>query len=138
MLVFIIRRSMQSVVVLLVMSLLVFVGVYAVGNPIDILINPQADQAERAQAIASLGLDQPLYVQYFTFLSGALHGDLGLVSDGDVILALSYSGESEELLNLLPALKRRHLRAVSIPELLRVDAPGPARLAAGSRACTHA
>jgi len=77
MLVFIIRRSMQSVVVLLVMSLLVFVGVYAIGNPIDILINPQADQAERAQAIASLGLDKPLYAQYFTFLSGALHGDLG-------------------------------------------------------------
>ncbi len=36
----------------------------------------------------------------------ALHGDLGIVSDGDVVLALSYSGESEELLNLLPALKR--------------------------------
>src|SRR5258708_32440667 len=36
----------------------------------------------------------------------ALHGDLGIVSDGDVILALSYSGESEELLNLLPPFKR--------------------------------
>jgi arabinose-5-phosphate isomerase len=36
----------------------------------------------------------------------ALHGDLGMVSRGDVILALSYSGESEELLNLIPALKR--------------------------------
>src|SRR5881628_1090641 len=36
----------------------------------------------------------------------ALHGDLGIVNDGDVILALSYSGETEELLNLLPALKR--------------------------------
>ena len=77
MLVFIIRRSMQSVVVLLVMSLLVFVGVYAIGNPIDILINPQADQQEREQAIATLGLDKPLYAQYFTFLSGAFHGDLG-------------------------------------------------------------
>ena len=36
----------------------------------------------------------------------ALHGDVGIVNDGDVILALSYSGESEELVNLLPALKR--------------------------------
>ena len=53
MLVFIIRRSLQSVVVLLVMSLLVFVGVYAVGNPIDILINPQADQEDRERAIAA-------------------------------------------------------------------------------------
>jgi len=43
----------------------------------------------------------------------ALHGDLGLVSDGDVVLALSYSGESEELLNLLPALKRFLVKVIS-------------------------
>jgi peptide/nickel transport system permease protein len=51
-LVFIIRRSLQSVVVLLAMSVIVFVGVYAIGNPIDILINPQADQIDRERAIA--------------------------------------------------------------------------------------
>ena len=44
----------------------------------------------------------------------ALHGDLGIVSDGDVILALSYSGESEELLNLLPALKKFSVKIISI------------------------
>ena len=77
MLVYIIRRSLQSVVVLLVMSVLVFVGVYAVGNPIDILINPQADQQDRERAIAALGLDKTLPEQYLSFLSGALHGDLG-------------------------------------------------------------
>lgn len=44
----------------------------------------------------------------------ALHGDLGIVNDGDVILALSYSGESEELLNLLPALKRFLVTIVAI------------------------
>ena len=77
MLVFIIRRSLQSVVVLLVMSLLVFVGVYAVGNPIDILINPQADQEDRERAIAALGLDKTLPLQYLSFLSGVVHGDLG-------------------------------------------------------------
>src|SRR5689334_18078691 len=44
----------------------------------------------------------------------ALHGDLGIVNDGDVILALSYSGESEELLNLLPALKRFAVKIISI------------------------
>jgi len=76
-LVFILRRGMQSVVVLLAMSLLVFVGVYAVGNPIDILINPQADQQERERAIATLGLDKSLPEQYLSFLSGAAHGDLG-------------------------------------------------------------
>jgi len=55
----------------------VFVGVYAIGNPIDILINPQADQNEREHAIVALGLDQPLWTQYGKFLLGALHGDLG-------------------------------------------------------------
>jgi arabinose-5-phosphate isomerase len=44
----------------------------------------------------------------------ALHGDLGLVNDGDVILALSYSGESEELLNLLPALKRFSVKIIAL------------------------
>ena len=44
----------------------------------------------------------------------ALHGDLGIVNDGDVILALSYSGESEELLNLMPALKRFSVKIISI------------------------
>lgn len=44
----------------------------------------------------------------------ALHGDVGIVNDGDVILALSYSGESEELLNLLPALKRFSVKIISI------------------------
>src|SRR5713101_1106530 len=43
----------------------------------------------------------------------ALHGDLGIVNDGDLILALSYSGESEELLNLLPALKRFSVKVIS-------------------------
>ena len=43
----------------------------------------------------------------------ALHGDVGVVNDGDVILALSYSGESEELLNLLPALKRFSVQIIA-------------------------
>src|SRR3954467_669580 len=77
MLVFVIRRALQSVVVLAAMSLLVFAGVYAIGNPIDILINPQADQQEIARATAALGLDQPLWRQYAIFLSGAFSGDLG-------------------------------------------------------------
>jgi len=44
----------------------------------------------------------------------ALHGDLGIVNDGDLILALSYSGESEELLNLIPALRRFSVRILAI------------------------
>lgn len=59
------------------MSLIVFVGVYAIGNPIDTLISPQADQMERAKAIAALGLDKSLTEQYLSFLSGIARGDLG-------------------------------------------------------------
>src|SRR5271169_5913566 len=44
----------------------------------------------------------------------ALHGDLGIVNDGDVVIALSYSGESDELLNLLPALKRFSVKIICI------------------------
>jgi peptide/nickel transport system permease protein len=75
--VFIVRRSLQAVLVLFVMSVLVFIGVYAIGNPIDILINPQADQQERERAIAALGLDRPMWTQYLAFLAGAVRGDLG-------------------------------------------------------------
>ena len=78
MLVFLIRRLLESVAVLLVMSILVFLGVYAIGNPVDILINPQADQQDIARTIAALGLDKPLWEQYLYFLKGALQGNLGV------------------------------------------------------------
>jgi peptide/nickel transport system permease protein len=77
MLVFTIRRLMQSIVVLFVMSLIVFVGIYAIGNPVDILINPESDIEEMEAAIRRMGLDRPLWEQYFVFLSNALSGDLG-------------------------------------------------------------
>src|SRR5689334_10329762 len=74
---FVLRRLAQSAFVLFVMSALVFLGVYAIGNPVDILINPQADQAEIARATAALGLDRPLVVQYWHFVTGAIRGELG-------------------------------------------------------------
>ena len=74
---FIARRLVQSLAVLVVMSLLVFAGVYAVGNPMDILVNSQADQAEIARATAALGLDRPLAEQYFLFIRDAAGGNLG-------------------------------------------------------------
>jgi len=77
MLAFTLRRLGQSLLVLVVMSFLVFVGVYAIGNPVELLVNPQADEVERLRATAALGLDKPFLEQYATFLRGALHGDLG-------------------------------------------------------------
>jgi len=75
--VFIIRRLMQSALVLFVMSLIVFFGVYAIGDPIEIFISPEADQMERERAKIALGLDKPVVEQYFAFLMAAIRGDLG-------------------------------------------------------------
>ncbi|MET4578248.1 ABC transporter permease [Ottowia thiooxydans] len=73
----ILRRAGQSVFVLFFMSLVVFVGVYAIGNPIDTLISPLATQNERELAITALGLDKSLPEQYGAFLSGIWRADLG-------------------------------------------------------------
>ena len=77
MLAFLIRRLGQGVLVVAAMAALVFVGVYALGNPIDILISPDADEIERQQAIVRLGLDKPFWMQFGIFLTSALTGDLG-------------------------------------------------------------
>jgi peptide/nickel transport system permease protein len=77
MLAFTIRRLGQSVFVLVVMAFIVFIGVYAIGNPVELLVNPQADAAERARATAAMGLDKPLAEQFLAFLAGAVRGDLG-------------------------------------------------------------
>lgn len=74
---FILRRSLQSIIVLLVMSLIVFVGVNLVGDPVDMLINPEADQFEIDRVIRELGLDRPVAEQYWYFMINAFQGDLG-------------------------------------------------------------
>ena len=71
------RRLIQALFVVLAMTVIVFLGVNVIGNPVDILISPQADQAERARAIIALGLDRPIWEQYGTFLWNAVQGDLG-------------------------------------------------------------
>jgi peptide/nickel transport system permease protein len=74
---FTLRRLIQSLFVLLAVSVVVFFAVYAVGDPIELLVSPEATAEARAATIARLGLDQPIWEQYFTFLWNALHGDLG-------------------------------------------------------------
>jgi peptide/nickel transport system permease protein len=74
---FILRRLMQSVSVVIVMSIIVFFGVHVVGDPVYLLINPQADQKDIEAAIRALGLDRPIWEQYGHFVMGALKGDLG-------------------------------------------------------------
>ncbi|MFP4126032.1 MAG: ABC transporter permease [Alphaproteobacteria bacterium] len=77
MLVYVIRRLSQSLVVVAVMALLVFVGVYAIGNPIDMMVSPDATPAEMAAAMERLGLDEPLWKQFFVFVGNMLAGDMG-------------------------------------------------------------
>jgi peptide/nickel transport system permease protein len=77
MLSFIAGRIGQGAFVLIAMSALVFAGVYAIGNPVDLLVDPNADEVEIARATRALGLDQPLHLQYWYFISGAAAGELG-------------------------------------------------------------
>jgi peptide/nickel transport system permease protein len=74
---FVIQRLLQAVIVMIAMSILVFVGVYAIGNPIDVLLSPDADQRIRAETIARYGLDRPLWEQYLAFAGRLLRGDFG-------------------------------------------------------------
>ena len=73
----IIRRLLQTIVVVLVMSALVFAGLYLVGDPVSMLASPEATDAERELIRQSLGLNLPLWHQYFIFLSKAAHLDFG-------------------------------------------------------------
>lgn len=75
--VFLLRRLIQGLGALLVMSLLVFLGVFAIGNPVELLISPAADQEEIARVTHALGLDRPMWEQYFRFIFAAATGDLG-------------------------------------------------------------
>lgn len=75
--VFIIRRIVQAIGLLWVVSMLAFLAVFVIGNPIDIMVNEHATAAEREAIIHALGLDRPLYEQYFVFLNNALHLQFG-------------------------------------------------------------
>ena len=75
--VFIIRRFLQATLVVFLMSVIVFFGVNIVGDPVYMLVSPDADQADIEAAIARLGLDRPIWEQYWLFLKGAAQGDLG-------------------------------------------------------------
>jgi peptide/nickel transport system permease protein len=74
---FVLQRLIQSVFVLLAVSVVVFFAVYGIGDPIELLVPPQVSDAERQALIQRLGLDLPVWQQYLTFMANALKGDLG-------------------------------------------------------------
>src|SRR6476660_1921822 len=74
---YLLRRLMQTVLVIVLMSVIVFFGVHVIGDPVWLLVNPQMDQRDIEAAIRALGLDRPIWEQYLHFVAGALRGDLG-------------------------------------------------------------
>ncbi|MDX9801763.1 MAG: ABC transporter permease [Spirochaetia bacterium] len=75
--VFIVRRLIQSILLILIMSVIVFFSIYAIGNPVDVLVPPDATQAEKDLVVKQFGLDRPIWEQYGRFLLNALKGDMG-------------------------------------------------------------
>ncbi|WP_214106245.1 ABC transporter permease [Acrocarpospora catenulata] len=75
---YILRRLGHAVLVVFGVSIIVFLVMHlAGGSPLSVLLPPEASEAERRQYEALLGLDQPLYVQYWDFASQAVRGDFG-------------------------------------------------------------
>lgn len=77
MLSFVLRRLGQSAILLLIMSVLVFAGMYVISDPVAVMAGEDATEADRQALAAALGLDRPLPVQYLTFLGNILRGDFG-------------------------------------------------------------
>ena len=98
MLAFVLRRVMQSVVVLFVMSLMVFSMVNLVGDPVDMLVNPESLPEEIERVRRDFGLDQPVHVQYWKFLMGAGVGGSGqflyLRTTGTCTYGRAFSGHA--------------------------------------------
>ena len=74
---YLLRRLMQTAMMVVVMSVIVFFGVHVIGDPVWLLVNPQMDQSDIEAAVRALGLDRPIWEQYLYFVRGALQGDLG-------------------------------------------------------------
>ncbi|NYT82709.1 ABC transporter permease [Alcaligenaceae bacterium] len=73
----IVRRLLQTFVVVLVMSALVFAGLYVIGDPVLMLASPEASDLEREAIRETLGLNLPLWKQYAIFMSKAIQLDFG-------------------------------------------------------------
>ena len=75
--VYILQRSLQSIVVLFIMSLIVFCGVNLIGDPVYMMISPESEPAEIERTIKEFGFDKPVLEQYWYFLKNVVSGDFG-------------------------------------------------------------
>jgi peptide/nickel transport system permease protein len=78
MLAFIIRRLLQAVLVMLTVAFVAFMLFQYVGDPVSQMLGQDATPDDRARLRAELGLDQPVTVQFATFVGNALQGDFGI------------------------------------------------------------
>ncbi len=78
MLAFVIRRLLQSILVMLAVAFIAFSLFNFVGDPVALMLPPEATAADRTELRAHLGLDQPFYIQFMAFVDNALHGNFGL------------------------------------------------------------
>jgi peptide/nickel transport system permease protein len=81
---YILKRIFQSVLTLLVLSLIVFVMCRLTGDPVMLMLPDDASYEDVMQVRQALGLDRPLPVQYWLFLSNAVRGDFGRSIKGQV------------------------------------------------------
>ena len=77
MLQFLLRRILQSGLLVVAMATVVFFGVFALGNPVEFLVDPESPPQEYEDTIKRLGLDLPLHEQFFVFVKNAFQGDFG-------------------------------------------------------------
>ncbi len=84
---YVIRRLMQAVLLLFLLSIAMFLLIHAIpGGPERVFQAPRMTGAEIEALKEKYGLNQPLYVQYFKWLTGVLHGDLGIsISDNQSV-----------------------------------------------------
>ena len=78
MLAFILRRLVQAVLVMLTVALIAFTMFQFVGDPVASLAGQDATPEQRAALRADLGLDQPVPVQFASFVANAVRGEFGL------------------------------------------------------------
>ncbi|MEP7070483.1 MAG: ABC transporter permease [Usitatibacter sp.] len=78
MIAFVLRRLLQGVIVMLVVGFIAFSLFNFVGDPVSLMLPPEATQADRDQMRVALGLEKPFYVQFATFIGNAVQGNFGI------------------------------------------------------------
>src|SRR5690606_37204456 len=131
----IIRRLIQTAVAVLVMSALVFCGLYMIGDPVSMLASPEASELEREAIRRNFGLDLPLRTQYGIFLSKAIQLDFRisyLNCDTAMLLILERMPATLELSTMTMLMSLLIGVPLSISAGLRTNSVGAKSVMAGS------